>query len=83
MANTYLFAGASSKMAESAASLLKQQGHSVIGLSTKETHSDYDAFYTLSAYESANFPKIEKPINGLVYFPGTILLKPLKKVVIM
>lgn len=79
MSSTFLFAGASSKMALSTAALLKQQDHAVIGLSTKEPHVLYDTCYTVNAYESACFPKIDGAIDGLVYFPGTIQLKPFQR----
>ncbi len=76
MTNTYLFAGASSLMAVKTAALLKQQGHRVIGISTKMEIDGYDAFYTVEKYGPADFPTIDEPIDGLVYFPGTINLKP-------
>ena len=73
---TYLFAGASSLIAQQAAIQLQQQGHKVIGISTKPHNTVYDEFYTIENYEQGLFPKIEEAINGLVYFPGTINLKP-------
>ncbi len=74
--NTYLFAGASSLMAIKTAELLQQQGHKVIGLSTKESAYNYDSFFKLENYDPKNFPAIEGVIDGLVYYPGTINLKP-------
>lgn len=74
--NTYLLAGASSLMAIKTAELLQQQGHKVIGLSTKPNAYNYDLFHQVEKYEQGNFPTIEGSIDGLVYFPGTINLKP-------
>jgi 3-oxoacyl-[acyl-carrier protein] reductase len=73
---TYLFAGASSAIAKEAAQLLQAKGHKVIGISTKEKDFNYDEFYQIGSYEFGNFPILENEINGLVYFPGTINLKP-------
>jgi 3-oxoacyl-[acyl-carrier protein] reductase len=76
MPKTYLFAGASSKVALETFQLLKAQGHRVIGISTKETPDGYDEFYQITSYGFGKFPVIEETIDGLVYFPGTINLKP-------
>lgn len=76
MKKTYLFAGASSAIAQSAAALLKEQGHTVIGISTKQPIEIYDVFITVKKYEATYLPLIDKVIDGLVYFPGTINLKP-------
>ena len=72
----YLFAGASSQIAIATAQLLQAQGHEVIGLSHQADASIYDAFYTVENYEQVNLPHIEGELDGLVYFPGTINLKP-------
>ena len=76
MSKTYLFAGASSAMAEKTAMILQQEGHKVIGISTKEKAFSYDEFYQVDKYDSSLFPSINGVIDGLVYFPGTINLKP-------
>jgi NAD(P)-dependent dehydrogenase (short-subunit alcohol dehydrogenase family) len=73
---TYVFAGASSAMAVKAMNLFKEQGHKVIGISTKQDNPGYDEFYTVDNYTKQSFPTIEGTINGLAYFPGTINLKP-------
>jgi 3-oxoacyl-[acyl-carrier protein] reductase len=73
---TYLFAGASSAIAQETAALLKAKGDRVIGLSTKSEIQGYDEWYTLERYDFDAFPNIDIPIDGLVYFPGTINLKP-------
>ncbi|MBL7921877.1 MAG: SDR family oxidoreductase [Bacteroidia bacterium] len=76
MSNTYLFAGASSAMAIETARLLQANGNKVVGISTKDKAYAYDLFYKVENYESANLPAIADGISGLVYFPGTINLKP-------
>ena len=76
MQKTFLFAGASSAIAQAAAVQLKAQGHKVIGISTKQPIDIYDGFITIKKYESTYLPLIDKVIDGLVYFPGTINLKP-------
>ena len=76
MSKTFLFAGASSAIAKDTALLLKQKGHKVIGLSTKATVDSYDEIYKLTKYDFSVFPEIAEPLDGLVYFPGTINLKP-------
>ncbi len=76
MSKTYLFAGASSAMAEKTAIILQKEGNKVIGISTKEKAFPYDEFYQIGKYDSSLFPPIDGVIDGLVYFPGTINLKP-------
>lgn len=76
MSNTYIFAGASSLIATQAAAMLHADGHRVIGISTKEGTGTYDQHYQIEKYEQGAFPAIEGGVDGLVYFPGTINLKP-------
>jgi NAD(P)-dependent dehydrogenase (short-subunit alcohol dehydrogenase family) len=79
MSKTFLFAGASSVIAMEAAKLLKDNGHKIIGISTKDTNPLYDQFYQIEKYDFALFPEITDSIDGLVYFPGTINLKPFNR----
>jgi len=76
MSKTVLFAGASSAIAKQTALLLQAKGYRVIGLSTKNASEGYDAFYKIENYDAAVYPSIEEVIDGLVYFAGTINLKP-------
>jgi len=76
MQKTYLFAGASSAIAIETAKLLQAEGHTVIGLSTKPSDSTYDDWHSIEAYDFGKFPALNQPLDGLVYFPGTINLKP-------
>ena len=73
---TFLFAGASSAIAKETALLLQEQGHQVIGISTKPSQYNYNEFYEVDSYTFGGFPILETAIDGLVYFPGTINLKP-------
>ena len=77
---TYLFAGASSAIAIATAKILQQEGHQVIGISTKNENTVYNEFHTVNEYDFSAFPTIDVPINGLVYFPGTINLKPFNRI---
>ncbi len=73
---TFLFAGASSAIAIETAKLLQEKGNSVIGISTKSIPNNYDSFHQVEKYEFGSFPKLDFAIDGIVYFPGTINLKP-------
>jgi 3-oxoacyl-[acyl-carrier protein] reductase len=79
MIRTYLFAGASSAIALETAGLLQNKGERVIGISRKKAEFSYDHFYQIEKYEGNSFPAIEQPLDGLVYFPGTIQLKPFNR----
>lgn len=82
MSKTYLLAGASSAIAKETANLLKKKGHRVIGISLKDPDPMYNAFYKVEHYDFSTFPKIDEPIDGLVYYPGTINLKPFSRVTV-
>jgi NAD(P)-dependent dehydrogenase (short-subunit alcohol dehydrogenase family) len=78
---TYLFCGASSKIAERLAAQLIQEGNKVIGISTKEQNfENYSEFHKVDAYQAGQLPQISDSINGIVYFPGTINLKPFARI---
>lgn len=79
MKNTYLFAGASSLIATKTAEILQKEGHRVIGISTKEKNYAYDDFFMVNDYQTGSYPAIDETIDGLVYFPGTINLKPFNR----
>ena len=67
-------------MAVQAATLLKNQGHKVIGISTKENNGKYSEWHKVAEYSFGTFPAIDEVIDGLVYFPGTINLKPFHRI---
>jgi len=73
---TYLFAGASSQIAQATAQLLQAQGNSVIGLSRQPEIAIYDQYYQVEGYTKSDFPVIDQTIDGIIYFPGSINLKP-------
>lgn len=73
--STYLLAGAGSAMAQATAKKLMADGHHVVGISREEI-GGLSAFHQIESYGFGAFPAIEGAIDGLVYFPGTINLKP-------
>lgn len=75
---TYIFAGASSYVAVAAAQQLTAAGHRVIGISTREVVGTYTEHYQVEGYNAGQLPAIAGPVDGLVYFPGTISLKPFR-----
>ncbi len=81
MSKTYLLAGASSSIAQSSCALLQSLGHSVIGLSTKNLDGlGYDQTFETSEYSKASLPELPQNLDGLVYFPGSINLKPMHRI---
>lgn len=75
---TYIIAGASSGIGFSIAKKLHTEGHRVIGLSrTKGRLDELEGVEYLSWDATGNeIPELPKEINGLVYCPGSIDLKP-------
>ena len=69
----FLLVGASSAVAQSTKSTLLDKGHQVTQLSRVESYSDYE----LTDYMSA-LPSIDTRFGGIVYFPGSINLKPFR-----
>lgn len=79
MPKTFLFAGASAAVAH--ATLNKLHTSNIIALSTKENFfSGFSELYTVKDYSKSNLPDIITPLDGLVYFPGTINLKPFNRI---
>lgn len=76
MERTYLFAGASSFIAKATARSAKQAQHHTIGISTKSDIEGMDVLHTVDSYDLEKLPAIDQAIDGLVYFPGSINLKP-------
>lgn len=80
MSKTYLFAGASSSVAQSCRQILQDAGHKVIGISTKDLSGlGYDQDFQVSGYTKNSLPELTSALDGLVYFPGTINLKPIHR----
>lgn len=81
MSKTYLLAGASSAIAADLAEKLSSKHYKVIGLSTKSSISDsFSEHYQVTGYEKNTLPDISEPIHGIVYFPGSINLKPFNRI---
>ena len=76
---TYIFAGAASAMAQQTRKNLQAAGHAVIGISRAEKLDDYDTVLQIENYTS-EYPTIEGEFAGLVYFPGSINLKPFARI---
>jgi len=73
---TILLIGASSAVAKEVAKQLKIQGQKIISISRTEPDAPYDIFQIHDISTNEPMPVIEGCIDGLVYFPGTINLKP-------
>jgi 3-oxoacyl-[acyl-carrier protein] reductase len=76
MSKKYLLVGASSQISLAVSELLQQENYESIGISRQENIGNYNSFYQVASYKQEELPSIEFPLNGLVYFPGTINLKP-------
>jgi NAD(P)-dependent dehydrogenase (short-subunit alcohol dehydrogenase family) len=72
----YLLVGASSGIARATAALLLEQGHTMTTLSRSEALTDSAEHYLVESYRLEHLPQLDSVIDGLVYFPGTINLKP-------
>jgi NAD(P)-dependent dehydrogenase (short-subunit alcohol dehydrogenase family) len=73
---TYLIVGCSYGIGEQIAIQLKAKGHKVIGISrTSATHVDEHISLDILTDQ---LPPIAEPLDGLVYCPGSINLKPFK-----
>lgn len=69
----YLLVGASSSIAQSTKAELLAAGHRVTQLSRNIEHSDAEITDYLSP-----LPQIQASFDGIVYFPGSIHLKPFR-----
>ena len=79
MSKTYLFAGASSAIAQAVVALLPNEN--VIGLSMQTAISSaYSTHHQVADYSKNSLPDITEPLDGLVYFSGTINLKPFNRI---
>jgi NAD(P)-dependent dehydrogenase (short-subunit alcohol dehydrogenase family) len=81
---TYLIVGASSGIGFQLAKNLTEKGNKVIALSRNNnelTSLNNVTFYQVDiSEETPTFPVIEESINGLIYCPGTINLKPFRAI---
>jgi 3-oxoacyl-[acyl-carrier protein] reductase len=78
---TYLIVGASSGIGNQIAHHLIHKGHRIISLSrtAPAIENEKIAHYFLDvSNKEPEFPELEGPINGIIYCPGTINLKPFR-----
>jgi len=78
----YIIVGASSGIGFQLAKSLTEKGHSIYALSRNkaelETLSNCQFHEVDITMENPNFPTFEGPIDGLIYCPGSINLKPFR-----
>ena len=74
---TYLVIGSSSGIGASLSNYLLQNGHHVIGISRTNKNSLLNHF-AFDVTSNEVFPIIDGAIDGLVYCPGSIVLKPFR-----
>lgn len=79
---TYLIIGASSGIGKALTDRLINQGHQVIGTyhRNKMDSGDKVRYFPLNVMEDFNMSFLPESIDGLVYCPGTIELKPFKRI---
>ena len=75
---TYLIAGASKGIGLAIAEKLKENGHKVINLSRTASLVANENYTTDFSSNQLELPELEGVIDGLIYCPGTINLKPFK-----
>jgi 3-oxoacyl-[acyl-carrier protein] reductase len=75
---TTLLIGASSAAAKEVAKALFGKNERVISISRQEPDAPFTEFYEYTLNGETSFPKLEGTIDGLVYFPGSINLKPFR-----
>ena len=75
---TTLLIGASSAVAKEVAKALFAKNERVISISRNEPDAPFTEFYEYTLNGETSFPKLEGIIDGLVYFPGSINLKPFR-----
>ena len=73
---TFLFIGSNSDIALVTKKQLEEQGHKVIAISRSISENNLNSFSGNAV--SNDLPDIDRDIDGLVYFPGSITLKPFR-----
>jgi 3-oxoacyl-[acyl-carrier protein] reductase len=76
---TFLIAGASSSIAQICISSLVQKGNQIIALSRQSLSIPGVECHQVESYQTEHLPEITDEIDGIVYFPGTIQLKPFNR----
>lgn len=73
----YLIIGASSGIGKEIKTILRNQNETVLVASRENKSNDPD-FFSLDVTKPDFFPELDYTLNGLVYCPGTITLKPFR-----
>ena len=71
----YIIVGASHGIGEATAAKLISEGHQVINIA-RTANSACEENYTWDARSDDDLPTIEGSVSGIVYSPGSIVLKP-------
>jgi 3-oxoacyl-[acyl-carrier protein] reductase len=75
---TFLFIGANSDIAIEARKQQETKGNRVISISRSENEEFND--FLIGDPVNNNFPELNENIDGLIYFPGSITLKPFRSI---
>ena len=75
---TTLIIGASSGVGKALANKLTAQNEQVIAISRNQPDANFTNYISHDILSDADLPKIEGVIDGLVYCPGSINLKPFR-----
>jgi NAD(P)-dependent dehydrogenase (short-subunit alcohol dehydrogenase family) len=80
MSSTYLFAGGSSGIGYETVKMLLDQGNKIIVFSRERKNLPIEVEHHVFDFKdtSSVWPDLKVELDGLVYFPGSILLKPFK-----
>ena len=80
MSQTYLIVGAHSAIAQHTIALLAKDGHTVVAASRTPEPVPGQEAQLFDADQSDQKLDLPEKLDGLVYFPGTITLKPINRV---
>ncbi len=75
---TTLIIGASSGVGKALANKLTAQKEQVIAISRNQPDANFTNYISHDILSDSDLPKIEGVIDGLVYCPGSINLKPFR-----
>jgi NAD(P)-dependent dehydrogenase (short-subunit alcohol dehydrogenase family) len=73
----YLIIGGSSGIGKEIKTILRNQNETVL-IASRENKSNDTDFFSLDVTKPDSFPELDYTLNGLVYCPGTITLKPFR-----
>jgi NAD(P)-dependent dehydrogenase (short-subunit alcohol dehydrogenase family) len=79
MSKTILIAGASSAIAQASIIQLLQKGHHVVAISRQSLAIPGVDCHQVEGYQPEQLPNIVQELDGIVYFPGAINLKPFNR----